>query len=493
MNLTPNPWCVAILLHMFLFLTCPTLTYGKQLPPTILELCKNDGPVDLLLHLQNPVIDGGTWNPSFISGTNIFDPAKDTSGLYEYTVTSPDNTVHSIQVELLIPELPNAGTGAEISLCITDDPTDLFLVLGNNPQPGGVWVPDLSGNDGFFDPDMDAEGVYTYFVSNSCGTTYSEVEVRVLPLLNPGNDGSLSICSNSGPVDLFDHLEGSPDRGGRWTPGLSSGTGIFNPLIDHEGEYMYETGNANCGYDSATVTVSFAPSSYAGEDITIDVCANSHPINLYDYLGLNVDDAGSWSPVLSSGSGWLDPVLDSSGSYTYTTENGYCGTDRAVVTVNIQEEPDFPSVEIMPTEMNGNYEVYVNMENPQHYEFSIDNTVYQPENVFKNISPGNHTVSIRQQNGCGYYRQSLILLGYPKYFTPNGDGVNDFWRPSTTNEDRYKLTIFDRYGRPISQLTEASYGWDGSYNGNPLPSADYWFEIRFVDGSTSVGHFCLTR
>ena len=36
------------------------------------------------------------------------------------------------------------------------------------------------------------------------------------------------------------------------------------------------------------------------------------------------------------------------------------------------------------------------------------------------------------------------------------------------------ITIFDRYGKFLKQMSPASSGWDGIYNGEKLPSTDYW-------------------
>ena len=56
-----------------------------------------------------------------------------------------------------------------------------------------------------------------------------------------------------------------------------------------------------------------------------------------------------------------------------------------------------------------------------------------------------------------------------------------------------KIYIFDRYGKLLKQINPTGIGWDGTYNGNPLPSSDYWFEVERSNGKTYRGHFTLKR
>ncbi|KIC03588.1 hypothetical protein OA88_02205 [Flavobacterium sp. JRM] len=80
----------------------------------------------------------------------------------------------------------------------------------------------------------------------------------------------------------------------------------------------------------------------------------------------------------------------------------------------------------------------------------------------------------------------------PVFFTPNGDGINDFWEVTGIENQKYSIYIYDRYGKLLKTLGHNS-GWDGNLNGNPLPSSDYWFRIIFEDGTNKNGHFSLKR
>jgi gliding motility-associated-like protein len=55
------------------------------------------------------------------------------------------------------------------------------------------------------------------------------------------------------------------------------------------------------------------------------------------------------------------------------------------------------------------------------------------------------------------------------------------------------IYIFDRYGRLLAQITPGGLGWDGTYNGTPMPADDYWFRVKLEDGRMFTGHFSLMR
>ena len=59
--------------------------------------------------------------------------------------------------------------------------------------------------------------------------------------------------------------------------------------------------------------------------------------------------------------------------------------------------------------------------------------------------------------------------------------------------NKLNIEIFDRYSRYITNIKSGENGWDGTYNGNPLPSTDYWFVITREDGKIYRGHFTLKR
>ncbi|WP_034886452.1 T9SS type B sorting domain-containing protein [Gillisia sp. JM1] len=132
------------------------------------------------------------------------------------------------------------------------------------------------------------------------------------------------------------------------------------------------------------------------------------------------------------------------------------------------------------------------------YEYQLDNGAWQDQANFTNVKPGLHTVSVRDIYGCGMATSAAFrLIGYARFFTPNGDGFNDTW--NVINDPQVsisKVLIYDRYGKLIKQLDPRGRGWDGTYNGEIMPADDYWFVVDVKDQNTGTvseftGHFTL--
>ena len=115
--------------------------------------------------------------------------------------------------------------------------------------------------------------------------------------------------------------------------------------------------------------------------------------------------------------------------------------------------------------------------------------------------PGNHTVFVRDLNGCGVVSEEIAVVGYFAYFSPNGDGIKDEWRiEGLEHLNNPEVTIYDRQGKLVKQINLNNQSWDGTLLGQELPESDYWFRLTYIDdaGTTITDkflqkHFTLRR
>lgn len=86
---------------------------------------------------------------------------------------------------------------------------------------------------------------------------------------------------------------------------------------------------------------------------------------------------------------------------------------------------------------------------------------------------------------------------YPRFFTPNGDGHNDYWNITEFDPlNEAKIYIYDRYGKFLYLIQPNETGWDGTYSGTPLPADDYWFKAIYKENDKTAefkSHFSLKR
>ena len=149
---------------------------------------------------------------------------------------------------------------------------------------------------------------------------------------------------------------------------------------------------------------------------------------------------------------------------------------------------------------------------PGDYQFAILNTDddtrtpfagFQDEPLFENLKGGIYKVIVNDKNGCSPDTTLLIsVIQFPKFFTPNSDGENDYWVVKGANKTFYpnsSINIFNRYGKIIAQLEVDEQGWDGTYNGKILPSDDYWYNVTLIPADNTKptinkkGNFSLLR
>jgi gliding motility-associated-like protein len=173
-------------------------------------------------------------------------------------------------------------------------------------------------------------------------TTTVTVIAQVLPQPNIIN-GTLDICGNDPPADLYLSLGGSPVPGGTWTDSIGNAhSGIFDPAIDVSGDYIYTFGaGGNCP-STGIVTVNLFIPPDAGSDTTHTFCETEPLTDLFPLLGGTPVSGGDWTyPNGNQFNGILDPAIDQSGIYNYTVQGtAPCVSASAEINVTIFPVPN---------------------------------------------------------------------------------------------------------------------------------------------------------
>lgn len=147
--------------------------------------------------------------------------------------------------------------------------------------------------------------------------------------------------------------------------------------------------------------------------------------------------------------------------------------------------------------------IEINIDGIGDYEFALDNEngPYQSSNLFRDLDVRDYILYVRDKNGCGVQSESIKIdiraEGFPKFFTPNQDGFNDYWQytPPLGDVDSKlsNILIYNRYGNLLAQISPNSLGWDGTYNGADLPASNYWYQAFFENEEIVSGYFMLKR
>jgi gliding motility-associated-like protein len=437
-------------------------------------------------HITAPGIGiPGSWND--LSNVGELSGAYQPKGyIVEYGGMPGDPILNiSASTSIIIPTInPVAGYGICDfgSLTLNATATE-GIVSWYDTQIGGS--PIATGNS-FTTPILSTTTTYYLDASTVGCTTFNRTPLTVTvyerPILTINN--MIPICEGNSVV-----LNSTSSIGiVKWYNDATSATPIFigssfsTPILNSTTPYYVEADNNNCAsVPRSTVNVIVNPNPTPVNDIENTICEGDEITLTAEIAGMSYE----WSTGALSQSIFV--TTEETFSVKITNSFG-CSTNQNF-TVNINETPIISGVTILNN--------FVTIEtNPGDFEYSIDGINFQNSNTFSLPNGGIYTAFVIDKYNCGSEDDYTFLhIVYPSVFTPNGDGLNDFW--SIKGMDFYsnpKVSIFDRYGRLITVLNSQNPLWDGFFNGKSLPSDDYWFSAKIDETlPEKIGHFSLKR
>ena len=270
----------------------------------------------------------------------------------------------------------------------------------------------------------------------------------------------------------------------------SSGTEtIYIRVTSFENPKCYDVSQDFNIVVSEEIIQDFPSIVYLCEDVSTAILGDDTPNANYTYLW----HSGETSSVITA---------SVAGTYTLTISTNTGGitcSESFTIELVISNAPVISNVIV--SDLQDNNTVTIETLEIGDYEYRIDNEAYQDSAFFENVLPGLHTFYVNDIKGCGIASETVVIVGFYKFFTPNGDGVNDNWTVEGLDTlDSPLLSIFDRYGKLIKQLNTSQPLWDGYYNGVQMPASDYWFQLSFLDTNGERvlakyinNHFALKR
>tara|TARA_B100000768_G_scaffold181329_1_gene203857 strand:- start:10236 stop:12557 length:2322 start_codon:yes stop_codon:yes gene_type:complete len=396
--------------------------------------------------------------------------------------------------ETLINNIPNRDTKFYTSLTAAQNSTDEINGSGfnNTTNPQTVYVQLIDTNTNCFDI-----AALTLSVSTTTGT-----------------DTVLKSCDSDGNEDGFFNFTLS-DADADVLSGLPA---IFtlsyyetyqealleiNPLpTNYTNTSAYsqilfariENGNDCHGINQVELEVKDLPQLVTEQQQ--QYCLNSFPSTITLEGGIIGGLPNSFSYDWSTGETTPQIEINTPGVYTVSVSNSDGCSKLRTITVIPSNIATFDSIAIVDGVENNTVTIFVSGEG--NYEYALDSEFsnFQDSNLFIGVKPGFHTVYVRDKNDCGTIQKNIAVIGFPKFFTPNGDGYNDTWHVygiNTPNQVNSEVYIFDRFGKLIIKLNPLGAGWDGTYNGDNTPSSDYWFYTKLQNNKIFRGHFSLRR
>ena len=463
---TPNAGQCAVNTQLIITVNPPSIV--PVFATTTLTICNGDTLIPFPTTSINGII--GTWSPAL------------------------DNT--QTKTYSFLPNPGQCAVGTTFTVTVTPKTIPTFNAVNAtcvgetlNPLP----TISLNGITGTWSPALDNTQTRTYTFTpnpNQCATTAS-LTITITAAITPLFNQIAPVCDGTSVNPL-------PPTS------LNGINGTWSPIFDNTTSQFYTfTPNAGQCATNGSLNITVAPNPILFENgyicfdslgqlvtpATIDIGLSSA-----DYTFVWTQD-GNPNPITNTSSSYQ---ATQAGIYKVTAINILTNCSITLVTT-VDASPAATAIAYVNEDFADVQQIIVKVTGGSgNFLYQLNNGPWQSSNTFIITQGGDYTIHVEDLNGCNTFELEVTALNYPKFFTPNGDGYNDSWNvDGLLPSQNGIITIFDRYGKLLKQISANGEGWNGNYNGSTLPATDYWFVISYesLSGASKSfrAHFSLKR
>jgi gliding motility-associated-like protein len=403
--------------------------------------------------------------------TGTWSPALNNTATTTYTFTPDASEICAISQSMTITVNPirtPAFTQVD-AICSGEALSDLSVTSNNGIT--GTWLPAINNT---------ATTTYTFTpdASETCVVSQS-MTITVNPIRTPAFTQIDPICSGEALSDL--PVTSNNGITGTWSPAMNNTATTTYTFIPGAGE---------CSTDPAQMTVIVNAIITPTFTQVGAICAGEVLSDLPVISNSGI--TGTWSPALNN---------TATTTYSFVPDPGGSCAEPTTLEIVVNEIINLNMiVNVVASKFTNNQSIEVDVTNTNgSNEYKLNNGLWQDSNLFESLIVGKHIVAAREKSGCSIESNIwFLLIDYPRFFTPNNDGVNDTWNiAGLESQPEAVITVFDRYGKALSVFRADSLGWNGVSKGKGLPSASYWFKVQYFEmekrPKTRISYFSLVR
>ena len=462
----------------------------------------NDGAIDI-------TVSGGT--PAYTyswSNQETADISDLTAGPYSVTVTDANGCSAIVDTILTEPEP------------IAIEFIDVIHVSCFGGSNGSVTA-NVSGGTGSYtytwDPPVGSgasatgisKGVYNLLIRDDNGCEQlASVTINERDSLIVAVTGSATICEGESAVLEAIATGGTDPYTYNWTPGavnVSSFT-VSPPATTTYTVSVTDENNCPAVSSSLTVTVNALPTV----SFTADLRSGCAPLCVLfsnqtpDIGTVNWDfDDGQFGTETAITHCYIDPGIYSV-SLAVTDSKGCMNSLSAPDLINVLPNPVASFSMTPPQSAPVSSPVLFNDQSvgADHWFWNFGdflNSASMLKNpTFTYSVTGSYQISLAVTNneGCmDTITQTIIIepeftLYIPNAFTPDDDGLNDFFGPKGAEFDSFEMEIYNRWGERIYHTTDVDKPWDGrNKNGDEIQEGVYVYKIRVKDFKEEMHYY----
>ncbi|MBL6871392.1 MAG: gliding motility-associated C-terminal domain-containing protein [Flavobacteriales bacterium] len=100
-------------------------------------------------------------------------------------------------------------------------------------------------------------------------------------------------------------------------------------------------------------------------------------------------------------------------------------------------------------------------------------------NIYRIVALRNQNQQIVSVSNAVSVEKPYALYA-PSAFSPDGDGINDFFSISGQSLSDFQIEVYNRWGQMVYKSKNISDNWNGKYNGKDLPPGTYVYKIKTI-------------
>ncbi|MCP1382486.1 T9SS type B sorting domain-containing protein [Runella salmonicolor] len=320
-------------------------------------------------------------------------------------------------------------------------------------------------------------GQYIVFVENKQTKCVAKDTVNVVIHQSPSLKNNESFCLSASTLELHAGANGESLMYD-WAPNPSKNASL---VVDKAGSYHVRVTTPQGCSSSRAIEVVEMQKVTLGSNITL---CEGDPVELSPTI------THAPNPVSyrwSSGENARTIKPTKSGTYTLTTRQSVCETVDSIKVI-IHPLPKIKANETVcldkEIEAGG-----LDKDLTYHWQHSAETTP-----VITISALGVYNVKITNSLGCTATRTISVNTYCPPHvyapdaFTPNGDGINDFFTLFVASGQPVCLDIYNRWGQLIKRNENESPGWDGQVDGTLSPEGTYPYVFRYKIRNDNLIH-----
>lgn len=481
------------------------------------NICRGDSTI-LPAHVQLGIAQGYIWTPANgLNDASLLQPMASPQTSTTYTVRAITGVCYSLpaDVYVIVHDVPVPDAGHDTILCSNADSIVLQGAFTGGTAPYvTTWSP-TSGLDVSTIPNPKSLPLSStmYYFTVECGTgvshcsAYDSVLINIKPGVFAKLEADTTIICPGEQVNLKAQ-GGSGSASFQWSPSIGIGapsSPITTASPDTSTTYNVYVSEAGCA-DTAQVRILVHPQPRGGFVMSQPAGCNPVEVRFNDLSTNGISytwDFGDNTPLNNE----TDPVHLYTQSGTYIVKlilkgtGGCTDTFSSEVPIVISDKfiADFTSDPTSPVEMaNPASEVFFRDKstgaNSWHWDFGDGQNAYIQNPSHKYVAPGKYLVTLRAKNagGCegivtkGPYVVFEPELYLPNVFSPNNDGLNDFFTIRYDGDEAFHIQIYDRWGVKYFDSHNKNQFWNGvDLNGQPAAEGTYFYSVTVGDRSYS--------